>query len=151
MFPPRVQVVSENSVLQRAWYQAVTPDDTSPFVDPAGHPHRDRPPACEPPARRRPAVCVPRSMVTGLNVTFGGQKSCWQRRDFCRPEGRRAKPPAAFCGPRSRPYAFVGNSFLGVTGLLVCHRWLWMVIASTLADNVLAGMWLNCFLSELYL
>jgi len=26
-----------------------------------------------------------------------------------------------------------------------------MVIASTLADKVLAGMWLNCFLSELYL
>lgn len=22
------------------------------------------------------------------------------------------------------PYAFVGTSFLGVTGLLVCHRWL---------------------------
>lgn len=48
-------------------------------------------------------------------------------------------------------YALVGKSFLGVTGLLVCHKWLWMVIASTLADNVLAGMWLNCFLSELYL
>lgn len=48
-------------------------------------------------------------------------------------------------------YALVGKSFFGVTGLLVCHRWLWMVIASTLADKVLAGMWLNCFLSELYL
>lgn len=48
-------------------------------------------------------------------------------------------------------YALVGKSFLGVTGLLVCHKWLWMVIASTLADKVLAGMWLNCFLSELYL
>lgn len=110
-----------------------------------------RPPACEPPAHPRPAVCVLRSMVTGLNVTFGRLKSCWQRRDLCRQEARSAKPPAASCGPHPRPYARVGSSFLGVTGLLACHRWLWMVIASTLADNVLAGMWLNCFLSELYL
>lgn len=51
----------------------------------------------------------------------------------------------------SAAYALVGKSFLGVTGLLVCHKWLCMVIASTLADKVLAGMWLNCFLSELYL
>lgn len=58
MFPPCVQVVSENSVLQCSWHQAVTPDDTSPFVDPTGHPHRDRPPTCEPPARPRPVVCM---------------------------------------------------------------------------------------------
>lgn len=42
-------------------------------------------------------------------------------------------------------------SFLGVPCFLVCHRWLAMVMASTLADMVLAGIWLNCFLSELYL
>lgn len=117
MFPPRVQVVSENSVLQRAWYQAVTPDDTSPFVDPAGHPHRDRPPACEPPARRRPAACVPRSMVTGLDVAFGGQKSAGRR------DGEQSHQQRS-AAHTPRPYAFVGNSFLGVTGLLVCHRWL---------------------------
>lgn len=52
---------------------------------------------------------------------------------------------------RTRPYALAGSSFLGVAGRLLCHRWLWMVMASTLADSVLAGMWLNCFLSELYL
>lgn len=42
-------------------------------------------------------------------------------------------------------------SFLGVPCFLVCHRWLAIVMASTLADMVLAGIWLNCFLSELYL
>lgn len=46
---------------------------------------------------------------------------------------------------------WAGTTFFGVAGFLVCHRWLWMVTASTLADMVLAGIWLNCFLSELYL
>lgn len=41
--------------------------------------------------------------------------------------------------------------FLGVPCFLFCHRWLAMVIASTLADIVFAGIRLNCFLSELYL
>lgn len=46
---------------------------------------------------------------------------------------------------------WTGTTFFGVAGFLVCQRWLWMVTASTLADMVLAGIWLNCFLSELYL
>lgn len=41
--------------------------------------------------------------------------------------------------------------FFGAEGRLGCHRWLWMVSASTLTDMVLAGMRLNCFRSELYL
>lgn len=41
--------------------------------------------------------------------------------------------------------------FFGTAGRLACHKWLWMVRASTLTDMVLAGITLNCFLSELYL
>lgn len=83
------------------------------------------------------------------------KKSCWQIRTYfligskyevqvCHKRGKVPNPPPSY-------YAFAGKSFFGVTGLLLCHKWLWMVIASTLAESVLAGMWLNCFLSELYL
>lgn len=41
--------------------------------------------------------------------------------------------------------------FFGNAGRLACHKWLWIVTASTLADMVLAGITVNCFLSELYL
>lgn len=41
--------------------------------------------------------------------------------------------------------------FFGTEGRLGCHKWLWMVSASTLTDMVLAGIRLNCFRSELYL
>lgn len=41
--------------------------------------------------------------------------------------------------------------FFGTVGLLGCHKWLWIVSASTLTDMVLAGIKLNCFRSELYL
>lgn len=41
--------------------------------------------------------------------------------------------------------------FFGTVGLLGCHKWLWIVSASTLTDMVLAGIRLNCFRSELYL
>lgn len=41
--------------------------------------------------------------------------------------------------------------FFGTEVFLACHRWLWMVMASTLTDTVLAGMTVNCFRSELYL
>lgn len=48
-------------------------------------------------------------------------------------------------------YVLEGSSFLGVIGFLVCYKWLWMVIVLILVDKVLVGMWLNCFLLELYL
>lgn len=83
-----------------------------------------------------------RAVPSRVDVAAIRKASCGQERT--------AEPARTSCEP-SRSYALVGSSFLGVTGLLVCHRWLWMVMASTLADNVFAGMWLNCFLSELYL
>lgn len=90
--------------------------------------------------------------TTELSVPFQRTEVCWQLERFS--TGRKDEVQFTTNVLKQTlpgPYALVGRSFLGVIGLLVCHRWLWMVIASTLADNVLAGMWLNCFLSELYL
>lgn len=48
--------------------------------------------------------------------------------------------------------AYLGvPGFLGVLGLLLCHRCAGMVKASTLIDKVLDGMVVNCLRSELYL
>lgn len=133
----------KNSVLRCIESPAGTPppaSQTSPSPGPA--------PRCV----SSTVVYIPVVMTTGLNVQFQWIKVCWQlerisigRRDEVQTYHERSEAGS----PSS--YALVGNSFLGVTGLLACHKWLWMVMASTLADKVLAGMWLNCFLSELYL
>lgn len=61
------------------------------------------------------------------------------------------------CNPSEPTFSPAGGChflvwlFFGTAGRLACHKWLWMVRASTLTDMVLAGITLNCFLSELYL
>lgn len=102
-----------------------------------------------PPVSRTPAitwpvtsVClqhcghIPVVMTTGPNVQFQWLEVCWQlerisigRRDEVQTYHERSEAGI------SQLYALVGSSFFGVTGLLACHKWLWMVIASTLAES----------------
>lgn len=82
-----------------------------------------------------PSMAV--SLAVGVNAVYPGNKQdgdkmIWMIEGF--------KIPACY-------FPF----FFGTALLLACHRWLWMVRASTLTDTVLAGMTVNCFRSELYL